>query len=372
MTKITDFSYVGLLILAVILSWVLPIRMQTGGIAICMIVFLILVSPISLGILLVSSVIIYYLVNVGDTKSSVFISLIAGIAAILFYFKLYAAISTRMVILPIGISYYSFRQIHYIFEKYKKTISGDKFYDFMSYMFFFPTLLVGPISRYDRFLRDVNRRRWDTAKFSEGLERILIGYFKVIFLGDFLFTKIFHTLELKVIQYKLLAIYLRAIGDWINLYMIFSGYSDVAIGFGLLCGFTVMENFNFPFLSTNVIDYWSRWHISLSNWVRDYVYYPIASKTKRHMLGIFIAMIIIGVWHEFTLQFLLWGIYHSIGIVYGHSISRLKLETKIKAYNISVLRYGYTFVSILLTISFVSLSFPITEYLSDRIIGFLG
>lgn len=112
-------------------------------------------------------------------------------------------------------------------------------------------------------------------------------------------------------------------GHWLDLYVAFSGASDLAIGYALAMGFRIQENFRFPFLARSIPDFWRRWHMSLTFWCRDYVYAPIAAATRRPVLGITLAMAVIGLWHEFSLRYLLWGLYHGAGILLTHRLAAL-------------------------------------------------
>ena len=144
-----------------------------------------------------------------------------------------------------------------------------------------------------------------------------------------------------------------------NLYFQFSGYTDVAIGFALLLGFRVMENFDNPFLKQNISEFWRSWHISLSSWVRDYVFFPIVSVVRNRALAVMVAMLVLGLWHEASFRFLLWGLYHGAGIVAWHLLQKAKSWAPVTLP--TSLSWTVRVLSTLLTVNFVMLSFVFTK-----------
>lgn len=232
------------------------------------------------------------------------IALSTGLAglAILFSFKWFSDW------LPLGISYFVFRQIAYQIEAYKNDIPPHTIGDLLTYQFFPPVLLVGPIHRITPFLTDLRRRRWDADRFASGLENIIIGLFQISFLGNFLLssqaplwieglgTGSWH--------------YCEAIRFALNSYAQFAGYSQVAVGLAAMTGIRVMDNFNRPFSAQNISEFWQRWHISLSSWCRDYVYLPIVASTRNIAVGLLLSLGLLAVWHEPSLNYVLWGLMH--------------------------------------------------------------
>jgi alginate O-acetyltransferase complex protein AlgI len=255
--------------------------------------------------------------------------------------------------MPIGLSYYAFRQIHYAIESYKKQTPVHTIIDYFNYMFFLPTLLVGPINHFAPFLKDQKKRRWNSHFFSEGLERVLYGLVKIIFLGNYLInTKLNnYTFNLSN-EYEWLQAYLNMFGFTANSYIQFAGYSDIAIGLSLLFGFRINENFNSPFLASNIADFWRRYHISLSEWCRDYVYFPFLAITRNSKISILLAMLILGIWHEVSLRYLLWGFSHAIAINFWYKYEHSALHKKLN--QLPLFKKG---LGIFITLHFVMLSF---------------
>lgn len=253
----------------------------------------------------------------------------AGVMGMFIWFKLRVAADISgglaSLAIPLGLSYYALRCIHYIVERYKGNLPPHDFTDFVNYLFFLPTLIAGPIHRFPEFQRDSRRMRWDSEKFSEGLERMLYGYVKITFFANFL---VYARLGLYIADLPpedaRWAAYLTMIQEPLNGYLLFAGYSDIAIGFALLLGYRVMENFRWPLLQPNISAFWKCWHISLSSWCRDYVYMLFVSFTRRPAIGVIAAMLAIGLWHEFSYRYILWGIYNGLGLVVWQQFQGLK------------------------------------------------
>ncbi|MEO1713844.1 MAG: MBOAT family O-acyltransferase, partial [Bacteroidota bacterium] len=323
-------AYCGLLIT---LSWLLPEGWQVRAILIGTFLFLAWQAPVSLLLLGLSTLISYWIFQLSISAGLAAVIVIIQNVALLVLYKLGFAqevLSPGDRLMPLGLSYYSFRQIHYALEKYKGKLDRHNFQDYAAYLFFLPTILLGPIHRFQPFLRSIYRRRWDQRLFSEGLERILYGYAKIVIIGNFLITNLLTRLSMALEeQYLWLSTYTRVLVYTLNTYFQFAGFSDVAIGLALLMGFRVMENFNAPFSAPNLNEFWNRWHISLSSWCKDYVYTTTASITRKPILGILLTMVVIGLWHEISWRYLLWGAVHGIGIAIWHLYNRRPLPASL-------------------------------------------
>ena len=262
--------------------------------------------------------------------------------------------------LLLGASFYVLRVIHYIIERYKGTLQRHGFTDYLNYMLFLPMIVVGPINRFDEFLREQRRRRWDSQLFAAGLERILYGYVKVVLFAGYFVNDILHSYTTSFSARDIwLPGYLSCLEYGLDLYFKFSGYSDIAIGFALLLGIRVSENFHYPFLQPNIARFWKSWHISLSSWCRDYVYMPIAAQYRRPFMGIIASMLILGLWHELSTRYVLWGIYHGLGIAAWQYFQHVKPQWLSPARGpMASVVHGF---SIFITFNFVVLSFQITK-----------
>ena len=221
------------------------------------------------------------------------------------------------VLLPVGISFYTFQTLSYTIEVYWGKLEPKKsFIDFALFVAFFPQLVAGPIVRASHFLPQIQRfPRIDRNDFMRGLYRIAEGLGKKVLLADLLGAHLvdktfIHGSPIEGLQ-ALFAIY----GYAIQIYCDFSGYSDIAIGSAMLLGFKIPENFNAPFKARNVRDFWRRWHLSLSTWLRDYLYIPLGGNRKgefRTYLNLFITMALGGLWHGASWSYVVFGVIHGV------------------------------------------------------------
>lgn len=316
----TSLTWLAAMAATIGFYWLLPSRWRNAFLAIASLAFLASIDWLSALYLLIFTGASYWMSS-GErlSKRSIAVA-IAAVVLVIGYYKLQVSNSPvdvlRDVAMPIGMSYYAFRVVHYLIEKYRGTLPEHKFYDYVCYLFFMPTLLVGPIHRFRQFQTDHESIKWSAANLSEGMERILIGYFKIVVIGNYLFSTYFAGLIGSIDpEQQSLILYLEAVRGSLNLYFQFSGYSDVAIGFALMLGYRVMENFNNPFLKTNIAEFWRCWHISLTSWSRDYVYMTVVGLTRNPYIGTLTSLLVIGIWHELSLRYIVWGLYHGIGII---------------------------------------------------------
>ena len=175
------------------------------------------------------------------------------------------------IIMPIGISFFTFQNIGYIVDVYnKKHSSAKNIIEYMTYISFFPQLIAGPIVRYIDIKKDLQSRTQSFSKFSEGIKRFTIGLSKKVLIAN-----VIGEFASNIITETVLSSWLKPIAYTLQIYFDFSGYSDMAIGLGLMFGFRILENFNYPLIASSITDFWRRWHISLSSWFRDYIYIPL-------------------------------------------------------------------------------------------------
>ena len=214
--------------------------------------------------------------------------------------------------LPIGISFYTFQNMSYVVDVYRGESKAEKnFASYATYLCLFPQLIAGPIVRYSDVARELRERTVDTAQFSRGVIRFLVGLGKKVLLAN----SIGVLAELTVPDGSVLFSWLRAIAYTFQIYFDFAGYSDMAIGMGAMIGFQFPENFNYPYLSRSVTEFWRRWHMTLGGWFRDYVYIPLGgsrTSTIKWVRNVLIVWILTGIWHGASWNFLLWGLYYGI------------------------------------------------------------
>lgn len=226
------------------------------------------------------------------------------------------------IILPVGISFYTFQTMSYTIDVYRKQLKpASHFFDYALYVAFFPQLVAGPIERAKNLMPQIEHKRTINQKFfSEGLFLIYWGYFKKIFIADNLgaFINFWENTNNAVNEGGIVQV--LAYAFLIQLYCDFSAYSDIARGTARLMGFDIMVNFRAPLFATNIQDTWNRWHISLTSWIRDYLYFPLATMKlgNRYLnvkLAIIITFLIMGLWHGASWNYVLWGGYNGLLLI---------------------------------------------------------
>lgn len=231
--------------------------------------------------------------------------------------------------LPIGISFYTFKMISYIVDVYKNKVKPQKsFLKLATYVSLFPQLMAGPIVRYSTIEKELDDREYTFSKFSNGVRRFIIGLSKKVLIADVLGDLIssFNMASEKTVLFY----WIYAVAITLQIYFDFSGYSDMAIGLGKMFGFNFPENFNYPYISRSVTDFWRRWHITLGTWFRDYVYIPLGGNRKGlaiQIRNILIVWFLTGAWHGASWNFILWGLFFGI-ILIIEKVVLLKLLEK--------------------------------------------
>jgi alginate O-acetyltransferase complex protein AlgI len=262
------------------------------------------------------------------------------------------------VILPIGISFYTFEAISYTVDVYRRKIAAERnLAHLMLFILFFPHLIAGPIVRGSDFLPQVRRKkRWNWQRMSIGVQLFLLGMIKKLAIADrmaLVSDPVFAHPELFKSQVVWLAVFAYAV----QIYCDFSGYSDMALGCAHLLGYRLAINFNMPYLATNIAEFWRRWHMSLSSWLRDYLFIPLGgsrgsrSRTCRNLL---IVMTLGGLWHGASWNFVVWGL--SLGVwlslhrlFRGYAEARPGLNTALQTPAGTVLRTALTFIGVCCT-----------------------
>lgn len=259
-------------------------------------------------------------------------------------------ITTLNIILPVGISFYTFQTMSYSIDIYRKEIEPTKdFVAFASFVALFPQLVAGPIERASNLIPQlVGKRQWSHKRFRDGLFQIVVGFFRKVVVADSigsLIDGIYNAPELHNSSSILMAVVLYSF----QIYFDFSGYSDIAIGTAKLLGFEFKPNFNLPYFSSSITEFWRRWHISLSSWLRDYLYIPLGGNRKglvKQYRNLFITMFLGGLWHGSSWNFVVWGSLHGI---------LLALE---KRFNLIPNRYRlFNNIAVFLVVSFIWIFF---------------
>lgn len=218
--------------------------------------------------------------------------------------------------LPIGISFYTFQSITYVVDVYKGKARAQKNYlNYLLYLSMFFQLVAGPIVRYNTVAREIENRNTVTSEFSQGLTRLTFGLGKKVIIANSMGELASQFLTFDSAPSSVLAAWAGVIMYSLQIYYDFSGYSDMAIGLGLMCGFHFPENFDHPYISRSATEFWRRWHISLGTFFRDYLYIPLGGNRKHHLLNIAIVWFCTGLWHGASANFILWGLYFGVLLV---------------------------------------------------------
>jgi len=256
-------------------------------------------------------------------------------------------ITIANIILPIGISFYSFQILSYIIDLYRKKIKVQKnFFSLAMYVVFFPQLIAGPIVRYETVEDEINNRKENINDIIKGTKRFIIGLSKKVIIAnqmaiiaDMVFNNYNNT-------YGTIILWLGAICYTFQIYFDFSGYSDMAIGLGKIFGFHFLENFNYPYISKSITEFWRRWHISLSSWFKDYIYIPLGGnrvKKLKWIRNVLIVWGLTGLWHGASWNFIIWGIFYGILLLLEKIVLNKYLE---KTHDI--IKWIYTIVIVVI------------------------
>lgn len=259
------------------------------------------------------------------------ISLSLGILAYFKYFGFFGSIFNNItgmnavipeVILPVGISFYTFQLISYVVDVYRGEVEADKKYSrVLLYTALFHQCIAGPIVRYRDIANDLKERKTNINDMNDGISRFCVGLAKKTLLANSCSALLETILPESVVgieQSTILGAWLGAVLYMLEIYLDFSAYSDMAIGLGKMTGFHYKENFNYPYIASSVTDFWRRWHISLSTFFRDYLYIPLGGNRKgikRQIINMFIVWALTGLWHGAAYNFILWGLYYFIFLV---------------------------------------------------------
>jgi len=225
------------------------------------------------------------------------------------------------LVLPLGISFFTFQAMSYVIDVYRGTVQAQpKLQNVSLYIAFFPQLIAGPIVRYKDIEAQIEDREIRFDEFSEGIKRFIIGFSKKILLANQMAVIADRAFAMPDAERSIVYAWLGAIAYSLQLLFDFAGYSDMAIGLGKMFGFRFMENFNYPYISKSIIEFWRRWHISLGQWFRDYVYFPMGgSRVKgvgRLVFNIFIVWFLTGVWHGANWTYVVWGLLNFVLIAF--------------------------------------------------------
>lgn len=256
------------------------------------------------------------------------------------------------IIMPIGISFYTFQALSYVVDVYRNECKVQKdIYKLALYICLFPQLIAGPIVKYHDIAEQIDSREVNFEKVNLGIKRFIIGLAKKILIANTLGAVADKIFALQPDTFSPLIAWIGAFAYSFQLYFDFSGYSDMALGLGLVFGFKFMENFNYPYISKSITEFWRRWHISLSTWFKEYVYIPLGGnrngkiKTLRN-LGI--VFLLTGIWHGAAWNFVTWGIWHGFFIILEKLINIKEFEQKHTALWVKSIQHSYCILAFMI------------------------
>lgn len=226
----------------------------------------------------------------------------------------------------IGVAFFTLRQLHVLGDWWMGKLAVPGLAAHLRYQLFLPAMFIGPVHRIQAFERQCARRRRDPGELAAGAERVLIGAFLAEVIGHSVVGRIHQGVAEAAAPLTgppgtFAQVWLGSAFDWIALYFSFAGLTGVALGIALMMGIRLEENFNQPWRARDLLDFWSRWHISLTNWARDYAYRPVMALTRSAGAGLVAAMLAIGLWHELSAYYVLWSLWQTAGVVLSRAIA---------------------------------------------------
>lgn len=362
------FLFVFLPVVLVV-NFLLPQKYRNAFLLIANLFFYAFGEPVYV-LLMLASILVNYLcalwvdktVSYSKRKAILAVNVILNIGALCYFkytvllldtLRLIPALSNlpaANIVLPIGISFYTFQAMSYVIDVYRRdTRSTKSFIDFGAYISLFPQLIAGPIVRYSDVERKIRERHVSIEMFSNGIRLFIIGLLKKVLLAN-QFGIIWDTVSGDVSAFGTLGAWVGAIGYTLQIYFDFAGYSDMARGLGKMLGFDFCINFSYPYISRSITEFWRRWHISLSTWFKDYVYIPLGGNRvskSRHALNILVVWTLTGLWHGAGWNFVAWGLYYGLlllgeKMLYGKLLSRMP-KTVQHIYTLVIVMVGWIF-----------------------------
>ena len=318
-------------------------------------------------ILIIISILINYLgallirvhIKNKDKSKFIFITLLLIDISILFFFKYYGFaieclgsiigldLKVKSISLPLGISFYTFQQISYIADIYMQKVKPERnLIDFATYITMFPQLIAGPIVKYDDIHKQLANRKESINKFGEGVQRFIIGLGKKVILANNIGLIWTQVKEVNLNDLSVVLAWIGIIAFTLQIYFDFSGYSDMAIGLAKMFGFDFLENFDYPYISKSITEFWRRWHMSLGGWFREYIYIPLGGNKKGTLIqvrNLFIVWFTTGLWHGASTNFVVWGLYFGV-ILFIEKIYLKDLLKKIP----SIFSHIYTLIIVMI------------------------
>ena len=303
------------------LSWIVPKAYAFDAVAAWTLLCLVLLSPLTAIWLVSIAIMLPWVLRVGASHRNI----VAVFGGVLLVTGL-----TASRLLPgwswIGGAFFTLRALHVLIAWWMGKTEAPKLRESLHYFLFLPVLAAGPINRLPHFQHQLRRRRWEPVLFFTGAERVLLGLVWLYFVAGRVMRRVeIETLEITQNLVVFLQSWAMGVVWWVELFFVFAGATHLALGVALMMGLKLEENFNRPWAARNLIDFWSRWHMSLSSWVLEYVFRPVSALTRQPVIALTAAMLVIGLWHAFSVYYVLWAVWQSLGIV----ISRVLMQRRV-------------------------------------------
>jgi alginate O-acetyltransferase complex protein AlgI len=308
-------------LLGVALVWALPRSQGLSGLAILTFVALSLASPESalwLGSTTLITALTISRVPAQRARGKIVLGLCGVFLALMF--------GTRELdtLFWIGGAYFTLRHMHALMEWWMGRLEPTSVGQYFRYSFFLPVIMAGPIHRLGNFQRQVRRQSLSSSSLFSGAERALFGLAQAVVISGWALRRLQDASKPFSEDWpRFHQLWLEGVFDWLFLFFSFSGLTSLALGISMMMGLKLEENFNRPWAASNLIDFWTRWHMTLSHWCRDYVFYPITAVTRLPIVGLLLAMLAMGLWHDNSAYYVLWAVWQSIGIYLTHAALRL-------------------------------------------------
>lgn len=298
---------------SVAVAWVVPAKWALDAVAAWTALTLAIVAPASGLWLLATATVTPLALGIGERTGRR--DLVAAMVSIAL---LGAFVAARLTpgILWVGGAFFTLRALHVVGDWWMGKLMVPSFRAHLRYQLFLPVIVAGPIHRFENFEREANRRIKDWTMFFGGLERVLVGAFSVFVVGGLITPR---TAPAVASRTQLWSAFFhdwaQSLTEWIALYFTFAGFTSIALGASLMIGLRIEENFDRPWAARNLIEFWMRWHMTLSRWCRDYVFRPVVAVTRNAFIGLALAILTIGLWHEFSIYYVLWSFWQVLGVV---------------------------------------------------------
>ena len=308
-------------LLAVALVWLLPRERGLDAVAALSLLAIAIISPESalwLAGTTLATVLTIRHFKAENHRGAVVLGLAVVFVALLF------ATREMSALFWIGGAYFTLRHIHVLVDWWMGRLSIPTTGEYLRYSLFLPVIMAGPIHRLEHFQRQARRQRLSAVNFFSGAERALFGLALAVVISSWALRR----LRLVVQQHtgdwpQFGQHWVECAFDWLQMYFSFAGLTSLALGLALMMGLRLEENFNRPWAARNLIDFWSRWHMTLSGWCRDYVFHPLTAVTRLPIVGLLAAMLAMGLWHDNSAYYVLWAVWQSLGIYLTHRALRL-------------------------------------------------